>query len=82
MFRLGISCLALCAGLITTANILQHFHVYILGSCLTSFGAFYLLSTLSCFCVGLVLTLIASIRWRAHPALTLTLTLTLVLYSH
>jgi len=63
MLRVGIVCLAVCAGLVITGQVLEHHHVYIIRSCMNGFGVFYLLMMLLSFCAGIALTAFGLTRW-------------------
>jgi hypothetical protein len=63
MLRVGIVCLAVCAGLVITGEALEHHHVYMIRSCMNGFGTFYLLMMMLSFCVAIALTAIGLTRW-------------------
>lgn len=63
MVRVGVSCFALCLGLVVLASILDHAHMIVFGPCagpseVIIYGALILSAT-----AGLVLTSIGIIVW-------------------
>jgi len=63
MLRVGILCLALCAGFVITAEIMEHYEAFIMGPHITNFGALFLWMIVLSFWGGMALSVAGLIQW-------------------